>query len=165
MDYLIVSAATKGSKYVACLHNKTYPRYLPIIYPSRGAWGANTKIKPDAVRDAFRRSSVVLWVDADCDLDAPESAPEGDWDICTTNNAHPDHKLRVSAAFILFRNTDKTRAFLCLWDRLNKTEKKDHPAFIKALGASDAKVADMTDWLKGRHTINALAEWRGKHAG
>lgn len=168
MDYVIVSAATEGSRYVECLEAQRahYPDHLfvGVILPDQGSWEENTKIKPVAIREAFDVCSVVLWVDADCLVEPPSELPPGDWDICTLYNVHPHHKLKTSAGFILLRDTANTRRFLDHWDRLNVSFKKDHPAMIRALRCN-LKVADMSAWLGGRHTINAFAPERGVFAG
>ena len=170
MEYLIVTAADKGGPYEDCIKEQRKiqgENFLGMIVPSRGSWAENTKIKPDAIRAGFQFCNVVLWVDADCYVDPPESLPPGDWDICTTKNIHPLHKIKISAGFILLRNTKRTVKFLKLWDLLNSKAKKDHPALIKALKMmrNEAQIDDMTEWIKGRHTINKFNPSRGMHAG
>lgn len=165
--FLIVSAATAGSRYVECLDRQRAKHgaevFLGLEVPDRGSWAENTKIKPAAILSALGRSKHVLWVDADCDVSPPSELPPGEWDICTTENIHPTHKNRISAAFILFKDTPATRQFLADWAVLNQTAKKDHPAFVSALRrASNLRVGDMTAWLKGLHTINAFARDRGE---
>lgn len=171
MDYVIVSAATQGSRYAGCIsvqreiyHNH---RYIGLVVDDRGSWDENTKIKPDAVRLALEFSSVALWIDSDCTIDPPIELPSGDWDICTMRNIHPLHKIKTSAGFILFRDTGRTRQFLDCWDQVNKSFKKDHPGMIRALRkmSGKLKVADMSEWLKGRHHINSLATDRGAYSG
>ena len=167
-DYIITSYATEGSRYVECVfkQRRLYgKKYIGHIFKSAGRWAENTKLKPAAIRSAFGSSNIVLWLDSDCEIDPPSSAPDGCWDIGIIDNCHPLHKLRVSAGFILFRNTEKTQAFLDEWDRLNGLHKKDHPAFVEALMTTDAKVENVTEWLKGRHKINSLAKERGEYAG
>jgi hypothetical protein len=166
MEYLICSAATEGSRYVECIERQRIifgHRYLGLILPDRGSWEENTKLKPEAIREAFKHSDVVLWIDSDCLIDPPDSAPDGNWDVCTMYNFHPGHKIKVSAGFIMFRNNARTRRFLARWDVENMRVKKDHPGFTRALNRmpDGLIVSDMTDWLKGRHQINALAPERG----
>lgn len=171
MDYVILSAATRGSRYEQCIYKQRKlfkdHRYLGLIVESRGKWAENTKIKPEAVRRGFDECPVVLWIDSDCTIDPPDTAPAGDWDICTIRNIHPRHKIKISAGFIMFRDTQPTRNFLDAWDKHNKTAKKDHPAMIHALHDMRGllHVSDMTPWLAGRHSINALAPERGVFAG
>jgi hypothetical protein len=94
----------------------------------------------------------------------PDDPPGGDCDLWTLRNIHPGHNNRVSAGFILFRNTDGARGFLNLWRSKNRFAEKDHPALTQALKATDAKVGDMTGWLK-RHEINRYMPDRGLYAG
>lgn len=166
MDYLICSAATEGSRYVECIERQRVifgHRYLGLILPDRGSWAENTKIKTDAIREAFKHHDRVLWIDSDCIIDPPDDAPEGNWDVCTMYNFHPAHKIKVSAGFIMFRNNVRTRRFLSRWDVENARVDKDHPGFTRAIKRSQGGVifGDMTEWLKGRHQINALAPERG----
>ena len=165
MDYLIISAATEGSRYVDCIDRQRElygDDYLGLIVPDRGSWAENTKIKPDAIREALKVRDCVLWLDADCVIDAPEMRPTGNWDMATTYNFHPDHRIKVSAGFLMFRRTSKVRRFLGLWDRINNHVDKDHPALTRALNRSrNMEIFDMTAWLKGRHQINGLAPERG----
>lgn len=169
MDYLIVSAATEGSRYVDCLNiqRKLLPAesFLPIIVPDRGSWAENTKLKPDAIREAFKVHDVVLWIDSDCKIDPPLAAPKGNWNICTAYNFHPRHRLKISAGYLMLRRCDEIMRFLDVWDRLNKQNKKDHPAMMDALAEcrSILKMHDMTPWIKGRHVINGLAPERGAY--
>ena len=171
MDYIIVSAATEDSRYVDCLKVQkslyAHHGYLGVAVPDQGSWEENTKIKPHAIRLAFKVSPVVLWIDADCKVDPPEAIPEGNWDVCTLHNIHPHHKIKISAGFLLLRNTPATQQFLTLWDNLNCQYKKDHPAMVQALKLmrSSLTVVDMSGWLRGRHTINAFAPERGVFAG
>jgi len=162
---IIVTAATKYSVYEACLEQQKAiygDKIVTYTFP-RMSWERGTKIKPAAIRQAFRKSDVVLWMDSDCWVDLPDDLPEGDWDICTIENIHPKHFHKISAAFILFRNTKRTRKFLDDWDKLNKRYPKDHPALIKALERNYryVNVGDMTEWLKGRHKVNVLLPDRG----
>ena len=169
--YLILSAATEGSRYVECLELQRAAfrshKYLGLVVADRGSWEENTKIKPAAILKGFEKSDVVLWVDADCSVDPPAELPQGEWDVCFTKNIHPTHRIKTSAGFILLRNTPRTRQFLAEWDRLNITAKKDHPAMMQALKSMSGNllVGDMTSWLKGRHCINAFAADRGVYDG
>jgi hypothetical protein len=175
MNYLITSAATKNSEYVDYLQKqRDYfeskgALYYGMVLEDRGEWRENTKIKPEAILNAFKINlfSMVLWIDSDCIIDPPEEAPLGDWDIGTLKNIHPKHKCKISAGFILFKNTPNTIKFLEKWEQLNKKHVKDHPALMEALGASQSwlKTVDISNWLEGRHTINALAVHRGAHNG
>jgi hypothetical protein len=170
MDYLILSAATKGSIYEGCIYKqqKKYAEgYLGLIVPCRGNWYENTKIKPAAIREGFKQSDIVLWIDADCYVEPPEGLPEGNWDICITDNIRTDHKIRFSAGFILFRKTGSTMQLLKIWDLLNGQAKKDHPALKKALAMMKGKVTvgDMTDWIKGKQTVNYFLPQRGRVSG
>ena len=165
-NWLITTAATTRSRYVSCLRRQRLmhgDRIFCQEVPDRGSWEANTKIKPDAIREAFKLADVVLWVDADCTVHPTAALPDGDWDICVMDNIHPKHKCRVSAGFILFRNTPATMAFLARWDENNQRHSKDHPAMMQTLGemCHKMKIGDMTEWLRGRHAINALAPSRG----
>lgn len=168
MQYLVVSAATAGSRYVACLDKQSArlgDRFHGVRLPEVKSWADGTKIKPTAIRQAFKLSPVVLWVDADCAVNPPADIPVGAWDIGTTYNFHPTHKLKISAGFILFRDTPATRRFLDDWDVCNQRHKKDHPAMMQALKQCRViKVADITGWLRGRCIINDLAQDRGRHA-
>ena len=165
MKPLIVTAATKGSRYEDCLkiQKETYGDGILTVEFPRMSWEKGTKIKPEAIRKAFKKSDVVFWMDSDCWVDLPDELPEGDWDICTTENIHPKHFHRISAGFILLRNTKAVRNFLSEWDNINKRYNKDHPALIKALQRNQRylKMSDMTEWLKGRHKINVLSPERG----
>lgn len=168
--YLILSAATEGSRYVECLDRQREQhgdRFLGLVLPDRGSWGENTKIKPDAVRQAFAITDCVLWVDADCYVDPPEELPPGDWDIAFTYNVHPRHKIKTSAGFILFRHTHSTLLFLHTWDANNRRKDKDHPAMMQTVQQmrNRARFLDMTDWLRGRHAINTYARERGEVRG
>lgn len=173
MDYLICSAATEGSSYVDCLikqrdiFEKKQMLYFGQVLKDRGSWSENTKIKPEAIRKAFKISDVVLWIDSDCLIDTPKEVFKGNWDIATTENIHPKHKCRISAGFILFRNTHSTKRFLDQWDRLNKRHKKDHPALMESLKLCSPwlKIGDMSEWIKNKHTINELKQERGKYEG
>ena len=170
MEYLIVSAADRGGPYEKCIREQRAEhgeKFHGILFKCRGGWHENTKCKPAAVREAFKLNDVVFWVDADCYIDPPESLPEGDWDICVADNFHPHHKLKISAAFILFRKTKGTERFLNVWELFNRKERKDHPAFIKTIKAtkSSVKIKDMTSWVKGRQTINRFLPERGQHFG
>jgi len=173
LNYLIISAATVGSAYVNCLEKqRAYFQdlglnYMGFVLDDRGSWNENTKLKPEAIRKAFKHCQIVLWVDSDCSVNTPPEVFEGEWDIATTNNIHPLHKCRISAGFILFRKTEKTLKFLELWDELNKKHKKDHPALIQALNHSKSwlNVGDMSAWLKGKHTINKFLRGRGMYEG
>lgn len=157
MDYLIVSAATKGSEYVGCLQRlkaSTKKRVMTLQFRDRGSWAENTKIKVDALRMALDVFPVVLWVDADCLLDFPEHLPPGDWDVCVAENCHPRHKVRISAAYLLVRNTLGGQRFLDAWEQANKRHKKDHPALRDVIeSASGFRVGDMTDWIRGRQPL------------
>lgn len=162
---IICTAATRNSPYEACLEKQKEiygNKIFTMLFP-RMSWEKGTKIKPEAIRQAFRRDDVVLWMDSDCWVDLPDEIPEGKWDIAITENIHPTHFHKISSAFILLRNTKRTRKFLVDWDNLNKRYNKDHPALIKALERNKKWLAihDMTDWLRGRHKINVLLPDRG----
>lgn len=171
MDYLILSAATDDSVYADCIKQQEqifkHRRYLGLIFPKVRHWKDGTKIKPAAIREGFSRCDTVMWVDADCLINAPDAAPPGDWDVCTVENIHPLHKLKISAGFFMVRNTQGGNLFLNTWEAHNKLAVKDHPAMIKTLNMlrNQINIADMTDWLRGRHTINALMPERGRYAG
>lgn len=170
-EFLVISGATEGSRYVRCLRQQgTWfasrgLRYRGYVVPSRGSWGENTKIKPEVVRLGFQECPVVFWVDADCTIDPPSPfPPPGEWDVATTANCHPLHKCKISAGFLMFRRTDQCLRFLDIWEWNNTKVRKDHPAMMVALrefAATGGKVHDMTEWLRGRHTINRFAPGRG----
>jgi hypothetical protein len=166
VEYLIISASTEGSRYVECLDRQREihgDRFAGFVMPDRGSWAENTKLKPDAFRLGFALHQVCLWVDADCAVNPPDDLPPGEWDVAVTQNIHPNHKCRISAGFILIRNSDRSQRFLDLWERENQQHKKDHPALMRVLrrNSTGFKVLDMTKWLKNRHTINAYATERG----
>jgi hypothetical protein len=168
--YLICSAATEGSIYVDCLeqqkkHFKGF-NYKSFVLPDRGSWEENTKLKPQAIRKAFEHADNVLWVDSDCLLDPPDNKPEV-VDVGIFDNIHPEHKCRVSASYIFFRNTKNTQDFLSKWERYNKYYSKDHPAFMKVLKRADRcwKIKNITPWLEGRQHFNVLAKARGHYEG
>lgn len=169
MEYLIISAATEGSHYAQCLslqRAKHGNKFKGFIVKDRGNWHENTKIKPEAIRRGFCFSPVVMWIDADCDVNPPEELPAGNWDIGTIYNVHPQHKIKTSAGFILLRDTKNTRGFLAEWDRYNRTESKDHPAMMKALYRTRSLIVeDVSLWLKDRHSINKYMPERGVHEG
>lgn len=164
MTYLIVSAATEGSRYVDCLQEQRQmfgARYLGLVVPDRGDWASNTKIKPDAIREGFNHARMVMWVDADCLFAPPDEPPPGNYDIWTAKNICTDHRNRISAAFIMFRNNVRTKAFLRHWERANNRHSKDHPALTRTIQQlrNRVSIGDMTDWL-GYHEINTLAPER-----
>jgi hypothetical protein len=161
----IVTAATLGSPYIACLtlHERAYGDGITAyIYPET-TWGEGTKIKPRAILSALNDHPIVMWVDADCSVDLPVEPPTGDWDVCTTDNAHPDHKIRTSAAFLLFRRGLGAEMFLKRWAKNNANFSKDHSALTLTIKQMRHRVrfGDMTEWLRGRHTINAYMPERG----
>lgn len=167
-DYIVCCAATAGSPYVAfeqVQRERLGERLFWLTVPDRGSWAENTKIKPAAIRAAFEVCPVVLWMDADCTIIPPETIPEGDWHIGTIHNEHQGHNIRVSAGFILFRDCQETRAFLDDWDKRNALAEKDHPALKYAIKhkPETLRIADVTYWLAGRHTINALTPERGAY--
>ena len=168
MEYLIISAATEGSRYVECMDRQREihgERFVGFVMPDRGSWAENTKLKPDAFRLGFALHPVCLWIDADCSVNPPELLLEGNWDIAFTQNIHPKHRNRTSAGFILARNTRGTDRFLRRWDVENTRHKKDHPALTRIIvnGGHGARIGDMTAWLAGRHTINDLMPDRGAY--
>lgn len=162
---IICTAATRNSPYEPLLEKQRahYGNKIVTTILPETSWSEGTKIKPRCIMEAFNVDPIVLWVDADCHLDLPSKAPEGSWDVCIFDNIHPKHINKISAAFILFRNTVKARRFLKRWERNNKYSHKDHPAFIKTIREmqNTVKIQNKTDWLKGRHTINALLPERG----
>jgi hypothetical protein len=161
MDYLIVSAATEGSRYVACLdiqRQRHGSDFLGLVVPDRGSWAENTKIKPDAILAAFEKCPNVLWIDSDCEVAAPEKFSTANFDVGIIDNIVTSHKCRMSAAFILFRDTPKTRLFLERWKENNGKYSKDHPAFKATIQQSDdVRVENVTPWLRGRHKVNVYA--------
>jgi hypothetical protein len=170
MEYLIVTAADKGGPYEPCIMQQREEHgdnCLALLVPSRGSWHENTKIKPAAIREALEKSDVVLWIDADCYFNPPDKLPEGNWDVCIFDNIHPKHKLKISAAFLLFRNTYETKKFLQMWELLNKRAKKDHPALMKTIRAMQGRVRiqNKTSWIAGRHTLSKYFPERGVHHG
>jgi len=166
--YLIVSAATKGSRYEALLEkqSKLYKEfnYLGMVMQDRGSWAENTKIKIDAILAAFEYCPNVLWIDADCELEPPNNLPDGEFDVGWIKNKHPHHKCKISAGYIYFRDTERTREFLALWSHFNCLHKKDHPALMDTFKMSDGWLVkkDLTDWL-GVQKINTLLPRRGAH--
>lgn len=163
-DILIVTAATAGSPYEACLDQQKAiygDQIVTYLYPE-SEWAEGTKIKPKAILSALQHSEIVLWIDADCLVDLPDNEPP-DGDVLTTANIHPHHHNRISAAFLLFRRNHKTESFLRSWAMTNKRHKKDHPALMQTIRRMDnvVRIRDMTEWLKNRHTINALLPERG----
>lgn len=169
-DYKIVSYATEGSIYETCIAQQSAlygSRYIGLAYPDQGSWAANTKLKPWAIREALGDCDTVLWIDADCIIDAPHNAPAGAWDVGVIENRHPLHKNRISSGFILFRNTRESRAFLDHWDACAQHTRVDHTALTTTIKRMQGKVkiANVTKWLDGRHTINALLPERGEYAG
>lgn len=169
-DYKIVSYATEGSIYEGCIERqrKMYGgRYIGMVYPDQGSWAANTKLKPWAIREALEDADTVLWLDADCIIDAPHNAPSGSWDVGVIENRHPGHVNKISAGFILFRNSRESRLFLDYWDTHAKHTQVDHTALTMTIRrmANKVKIANVTKWLDGRHTINALLPERGVYAG
>lgn len=166
-EYLIVSAATEGSRYVLCLDRQREihgDKFYGIVVPDRGKWAENTKIKPDAVLAAFEKSPCVMWLDSDCTINAPAEFPPGEFDIGIIDNIVASHRCRMSAAFILFRDTPMTRLFLNKWKENNQRFSKDHPALKHTIDElrETVKVADVSYWLKGRHSVNDLAPERPK---
>lgn len=162
---IICTAATRNSPYESLLkHHRDYygDKVITMLLPEMD-WNEGTKIKPMSVIEAFKHDSIVLWMDADCQVNLPDEPPEGAWDICVFDNIHPNHINRISAAFILFRDTLMTRRFLVRWDRNNKHVRKDHPALTRTIREmqNTVKIQNKTDWLKNRHTINALLPERG----
>jgi hypothetical protein len=134
-----------------------------LFRSDRGSWGENTKLKVDAVLNAFNYCPNVLWIDSDCEITPPDNVPPGDFDLGFVDNLHPTHKIKISAGFIFFRDTKNTRDFLNLWHHYNKNEPKDHPALLKAIRrAKFLKIENVTKWL-GPHKINSLAKDRGEH--
>ena len=165
MEYLIVSAATEGSRYVSCLDRQA-ARYGDMFHGSivkdQGSWEDNTKIKPDVILAGLDRADNVLWIDSDCTIDPPDAFPSDQFDVGIIDNIVATHKCRMSAAFLLFRNTDGARRFLHRWKENNKQFKKDHPALKHTISELDGDVwiANVTPWLAGRHRINDLAPER-----
>lgn len=162
-DYAIVSGATRGSVYERCMemHGSLGDRFTGYLRPEM-SWGEGTKIKPDIVLEAFANHPVVMWIDADCDLNPPSGLPDGDWDIAVTRDRPKFYKNPTSVAFILFRDTGATRRFLALWKYENRHAEKDHPAFTRAMHTASRelglKVGDMTQWLRGHARWNTLRE-------
>jgi len=162
---IICTAATKNSRYERLLRKQKEhykDRIHTVLFPMM-SWGEGTKIKPKAVREAFTVDPIVLWMDADCRVDLPSKPPDGDWDICLFDNIHPHHINKITAAFILFRHTERTHLFLDTWDENNKLVNKDHPALTKTITElkDSVKMLNATDWLTGRQVINALLPQRG----
>ena len=169
MSYVIVSAATKDSRYVECLEEQRRrhgSRFVGLVVRDRGSWGENTKIKPEALRTVFAQGAeVALWVDADCEVEAPYYLPEGSWDVGVIDNIHPAHVNRISAGFILFRNTGATDRFLRVWEQNMRHTKTDHSPLMRAISKSPVigvEVKNVTDWLRGKHAINVYAPERGE---
>jgi hypothetical protein len=161
----IVTAATLGSPYMMCLplHKQAHGEGVSAYTYPETTWGEGTKIKPRAIMDALKTHPLAMWVDADCSVDLPAAPPDGAWDVCLTENAHPEHNNRISAAFILFRRGLGAEMFLKRWDKNNVNFGKDHNALTLTIKQMRHRVrfGDMTEWLKGRHTINAYMPERG----
>lgn len=170
-DYLIASYATKGSRYVESLNKQSALfgyRHRGYIFDDQGSWAANTKMKWHAIKRAFNSGADrVVWVDSDCSINPPDSWPDVEFDVGIIDNVHPDHKNRISAGFILFRNTDKCDLFLQEWDKNCRSSTTDHNALTKTIveNVHSAKIENVSWWLEGRHTINALLPDRGEFEG
>jgi len=168
-DYLIVSYGTVGTLYEACLAKQeaafAETGYLGLKYPDAGKWGANTKLKPIAIRKALERSKNVLWIDADTLIDPPEEFPKGRWDVGLIDNKHPRHKAKICACYILFRNTEGAHKFLNEWDRQMIGKDRDHGSLIRTINRMNDKVAikNVSKWLEGRQHFNALIPGRGEY--
>ena len=161
---LIVTAATEGSPYEACLEiqREIHGDNIHTVLFSERSWAEGTKIKPKAIMEALQIRDTVLWIDADCTVDLPDTEPpEGE--VLTTENIHPHHINRISAAFILFRRHKSTENFLRSWAIANHRHRKDHAALMQTIRRMEVQVRirDMTEWLRGRHTINSLLPERG----
>lgn len=167
-DYIVCCAATEGSIYAgfeSIQRERLGNMLFWVSLPDRGSWAENTKIKPDAIRAAFKVCPVVLWMDADCTISPPDDIPAGDWHIGTIHNDHQGHNIKISAGFILFRDCHETRSFLDDWQARSVMAEKDHPALKHAIRhkPESLRIADVTHWLAGRHTINTLSPERGTY--
>jgi len=161
---LIVTAATANSPYEKCLEKQKAiygDGIVTFLFPET-TWAEGTKIKPNAIMQALQITDTVLWIDADCAVQLPEEDPPAG-DVLTTENIHPNHINRISAAFILFRKHAKTEQFLRSWAMANRRHKKDHSALMQTIRRMDnlTRIRDMTEWLKNRHQINVLLPERG----
>lgn len=161
---IICTAATKRSIYEPLLdvqRQRYGDRIITYLMPET-SWGEGTKIKPQAIRQALNSHDHVLWMDADCTIDLPNDPPEGDYDVCIFDNIHPHHINRISAAFIMFRQTVGAFRFLRDWEINNRFVKKDHPALTTTINQSkDIAIVNRTDWILGRQCLNALRPERG----
>lgn len=169
MEYLIISYATAGSAYEQCIqrqHEQHGKRFRGFVFHDQGSWAKNTKLKVKAIREGLKQADCVLWIDADCTVDPPGDLPAGDWDIGIVDNIHPTHKNRISAGFILFRNTPATHRMLDHWEMRQQYTATDHGALTMALKESRrATIINISDWLEGRHSINELLPERGAYVG
>jgi hypothetical protein len=159
LPYQIVSFATAGSEYVDCCYQQAelYKHsYTAYILPSMGDWEKNTKLKPRVIRHALMLHQYVLWVDADCEIEPPDNLPDTQFDLGVIDNIHPEHAARISAGFILFNRTANTKMFMQCWLSRCNYSKRDHAAFMYAIGLNHAKIANITPWLEGKHAINNL---------
>jgi hypothetical protein len=157
--YQIVSFATIGSEYVECCHKQARlfkHGYTAYLLPSSGNWERNTKLKPNVIRAALTKHRYVLWVDADCEIDPPDDLPATQFDVGVIDNVHPQHEARTSAGFILFKRTAPTYSFIRNWMQRCNYSKRDHSAFMYALSLNQARIENITQWLKGKHAINNL---------
>lgn len=164
--YQIISFATEGSEYVECCYQQAElfgHSYSAYLLENTGSWESNTRLKPKVIKHALNMFKSVLWVDADCELDPPDQLPNKQFDIGVIDNINTNHSARISAATILFNRTALTTLFIRQWLARCNYSKRDHPAFMYALSLNQAKIANITPWLEGRHTYNSLlpvSNWR-----
>lgn len=164
MNIQTITAATQGSQYVACLpHHKG----IAVIIPEAKNWHEGTKIKPQVILNHLEQADALLWIDADCAVDLPSEPPEGLWDVGIFDNIVPTHKNRISAAFILFRNSQGAQYFLRRWKHNNSLAAKDHPALTKTINQckNTVRIQNLSQWLKGRCVVNAYLGHRGRIEG
>lgn len=169
LDYVIVSAATRGSEYEPLLEKQAAiygsGNFVGEVVDDRGSWAENTKIKPAVLRNVLGEFRQAVWIDADCVIDPPEQFPQKRFDVGYIQNVHPRHSCRISGGFILFRSTPGAFKFLDEWERECEHHRKDHSALVKTIASFRHDCADVSPWLRGRHQINALLPRRGVFHG
>ena len=160
MNIVEITAATKDSEYEQCLQ---YHTGIAVLLPPAQTWKLGTKIKPQVILKHLHQADALLWVDADCKVDIPDIPPDDDFDVGIFDNIVDCHKNKISAAFILFRNTTKARVFLKRWQLNNKLHHKYHPALTQTIEQmqSTVRIKNISDWLKNRCIFNAYLPERG----
>jgi len=164
MKILQITAATKNSCYEHCMQ---FHPDIKVLRPEIDDWATGTKIKPGVILEHLHMADALLWVDADCSVELPETAPNMDFDIGVFDNIITRHKNKISAAFILFRNNENARHFLKKWQQNNLKRRLDHPALIATINQTQetCKIVNLSDWLKGRCIVNAHLPNRTQAAG